>query len=135
MIKVLFLDLYGVVYPQRIEETKILVKSLRDFNIAVFAVTNLAPSQGTDICRLVGIEHLYSSQALDMSKTQPEFYQYIVKDSDLFGAEITLVDDTCSNLFAARQAGLKTIYFGADICPSADFTIKSLNELVDLVRG
>jgi len=50
---------------------------------------------------------------MGISKPNPDFYRYILKEEGVKPEEAVFVDDTEENIIAARNIGIKSILFKA----------------------
>jgi len=133
MINTVLLDLYGIIYPDRDGRAKDFISKLKEMGVQIIAVTNL----GSDAARRICADHLivmsYVCREIGLTKTDPELYEQIVQDNELNPQQVVMLDDTCANLAAAREAGIMAVYLGDGLCPTADKVINSLEAFITIL--
>jgi len=130
MFSAVLLDLYGVIYPDAQNQSAAFVAKIKELGLQIIVVTNLNADLARQICDQLSIQHVYLCQQLGLAKTDPELYEQIIHDHELTASEVVMLDDTCANLQAAGESGVKTVYFGADDCPFAGRVINSLDDFL-----
>lgn len=80
------------------------------------------------------IKGYFCKANLGIDKDCPEFYQAILKSLDLEASQVTMVGDTLEkDIYPAREAGLRTIYFNRHNHPLDEniVTIHNLSQLLE----
>ena len=54
---------------------------------------------------------IYASNIIGLSKPDPNFYRYILKEEGIAPENTVFVDDTPENVFSAEEIGIKSILF------------------------
>ena len=107
-------ELFGKFFnPGIIQETKDIIDQLKS-NSRVVCGTNTIDSH---YCYLLNqgsyeiFDEVYTSTLMGISKPDPDFYRYILKEEGVMPEEAVFVDDTEENVIAAQSIGIKSILF------------------------
>ena len=107
-------ELFGKFFnPGIIQETKDIIDQLKS-NSRVVCGTNTIDSHYYYLLNQGSYEifdEVYASTIMGISKPDPDFYRYILKEEGVMPEEAVFVDDTEENVIAAQNIGIKSILF------------------------
>jgi putative hydrolase of the HAD superfamily len=107
-------ELFGKFFnPGIIQETKDIIEQLKS-NSRVVCGTNTIDSHYYYLLNQGSYEifdEVYTSILIGISKPDPDFYRYILKEEGVMPEEAVFVDDTEENVIAAQNIGIKSILF------------------------
>jgi len=107
-------ELFGKHFnPGIIKETKDIIVQLKNHSRVVCG-TNVIDSHYNHLLKRGEydiFDKIYASYFMGISKPNPDFYRYILKEEGVKPEEAVFVDDTEENIIAARNIGIKSILF------------------------
>ncbi|MCK5768310.1 MAG: HAD family phosphatase [Candidatus Atribacteria bacterium] len=107
-------ELFGKFFnPGIIQETKDIIEQLKS-NSRVVCGTNTIDSHYYYLLNQGSYEifdEVYTSTLMGISKPDPDFYRYILKEEGVMPEEAVFVDDMEENVIAAQNIGIKSILF------------------------
>jgi len=89
-------------------------------------------------------DNVFISDYLGVKKPHPKIFKKALKKMDVEPSEAVMVGDRLySDIYGAKQVGMKTVWFRygkyanreLEYLEYADFTIRSLEEVIEIVRG
>lgn len=134
MIKCIIFDFYNVLYPYS-PEAEETVQAVRDQGYKLGAISSLSPEKVQEIAEHYKIDHVFSSCATCLSKTDPLIYERFLQEFNFASEECVMIDDDQSRLAAAKQVGIKTIWLKlseSDRSNSTDIVINKIQELKEI---
>ena len=134
-IKCIVFDFYNVLYPFT-KEAKEVVEECKKKDLELAAISSLSPSKVKEIADYYGIENILPCWKLGLHKTRPEIYLRLLTQVELKGPECLMLDDQQERLAAAKQAGLKTVWFKLkeqEKFPTTDHVIEDIQELLEIL--
>lgn len=133
MIRCVIFDLYGVLYPDISGQALNTVRKLQQQGIIIGAITNLGASKARKIAADLNIKKLYICSELNLTKSEPQIFSLFLKENNLPAEQCLYIDDHERYLQAAKELGIKTVYFGGQ-SSLADYSVLQLAELLNIVK-
>lgn len=107
-------ELFGKYFnPGIIQETKDIIKQLKSSS-RVICGTNTIDSHYYYLLNRGDydiFDEVYASNLMGISKPDPDFYRYILKEEGIKPEEAIFVDDREENIITAQNIGIKSILF------------------------
>ena len=134
-------DVHDVVYESYLALDEALDRELGALaNVRKAIFTNAPLEHAERVLRLLGIERHFE-QVFDIrfmeyrAKPDPFAYERALSALQADPARTLLVEDTARNLPPAHTLGLTTIFIGDAPVPNADYTVTSILEALEVVKG